>query len=380
MQFFLPESVKAVLSTLKNSGFEAYIVGGSVRNYLLGILPDDFDICTSARPEQILNLFDKTVNTGIKHGTVTVISDGKPFEVTTFRTDGAYKDFRHPDNVRFTESLKEDLSRRDFTVNAMCYSDDTGIIDYFGGLDDLKNRTLKAVGVADLRFKEDALRILRLFRFASTLGFDIESETYNAAIENAMLLSNISAERIRAELLRLSLGSCPEVITPLIRTGCIPFLRTGEISKIPLLPEKSQLKFFAFLSATSENLETTLNSLKCSNSFSSYAKRLQADINTECKTRADIKRILRRLENDIFDLFYYKSAISGIDITEQINIAEQILESDEPYKISQLCVDGKDLQNNGYRGKEIGDKLEYLLECIIENPSLNTKGKLLKLI
>ncbi len=380
MQIFLPESVKSILNTLKKAGFEAYIVGGSVRDSLLGLTPDDFDICTNAKPADTVSLFNKTVNTGIKHGTVTVISGGKPYEVTTFRTDGAYNDFRHPDNVRFTSDLKDDLSRRDFTVNAMCYSEKEGLIDCFGGFDDLKNKTLRAVGNADLRFKEDALRILRLFRFSSTLGFSIENETYRAAIENAHLLENISRERIREELLRLSCGSNPQAVSPLLATGAIKGIKAGDISKIPLLSQKPYLKFFAFLNLTSYDLKKTLEMLKCSNHFKNYAAKLKADIYTDCASKADIKVILRRLEDDIYDLLSYKSAILGEDITKQKSAIKEILKSGEPYKISQLKVDGSDIENKGYHGKDVGEKLEYLLECVIENPDLNRKDKLLNLI
>ena len=196
MRFSIPSKIEYVLSVLHNAGHKAYIVGGCVRDLLCGKEPHDFDITTSALPQEVSALFEKTVETGIKHGTVTVIIDRTPIEVTTFRTEGAYINHRRPDSVSFVSAVDEDLSRRDFTVNAMCYNHSEGLIDLFGGKADIENRILRAVGEPKARFCEDALRILRLFRFAATLGFSIEEKTLSAAIECAPFLKSISAERI----------------------------------------------------------------------------------------------------------------------------------------------------------------------------------------
>ena len=197
MKFNLPKKIEYVLDTLINSGHSAYIVGGCVRDLLCGKKPHDYDITTSALPHETQALCDKTVATGIKHGTVTVIIDGEPIEVTTFRTEHEYSDSRHPESVNFVSNVAEDLARRDFTVNAMCYNHIDGLLDLFGGKEDINNKVLKSVGEAKTRFSEDALRILRLFRFAATLDFTIEKNTFNAAIKCAPSLKNISAERIK---------------------------------------------------------------------------------------------------------------------------------------------------------------------------------------
>lgn len=381
MQIILPDSVKFVLDKLNFAGFEAYIVGGCVRDCLLGIEPDDYDICTNAKPDEVINLFDKTVKTGIKHGTVTVISGGSAVEVTTFRTDGEYADSRHPEKVTFVSDLKADLSRRDFTVNAMCYSPLTGIIDCFGGMSDLNAKTIRAVGEPDIRFREDALRILRLFRFCATLGFKAESKTLRAALENAPLLKKVSAERIREELFRTASGRNTEAILPLLKTGALGvFGENREITKIPLLPENKRLKFFAFIKLTNDSFSSALDFLKCSNEFKNYCLKLNSALCLKTDTRAEIKKILRLLESDIFDLFYYKAAISGEDTSDAHFTAKDIIEKREPYKISQLAVNGGDLEEKGYRGEQIGVVLESILEKVIQTPELNTKEKIMSLI
>ncbi|MBO4693723.1 MAG: CCA tRNA nucleotidyltransferase [Clostridia bacterium] len=377
----LPENITNTLSTIENNGFCAYVVGGCVRDCLLGNPPIDFDICTNALPSDIIRIFDKTAPTGIKHGTVTVITENFPIEVTTFRTDGSYGDFRHPENVEFVNDLKTDLSRRDFTVNAMCYSKKDGLIDYFGGIEDLKNKTLRAVRDPDKRFKEDALRILRLFRFSSTLGFNIENKTYNAALKNASLLKNISAERIRAELEKLSCGICPEAILPLLQSENLSPLKADKrVSKIHLLPESPCLRFFSFLRLTSDDLSTALNFLKCSNSFKDYARKLDTALGLPYKTKPDMKRLLSLLEDNIFDMFDYKSCVCGCNTDSAKAKTEEIIKHQEPYKISQLDISGEDIIKKGYCGKNVGKKLEMLLSVVIEHPDINDRDKLLKLI
>ncbi|MBC8570343.1 CCA tRNA nucleotidyltransferase [Zongyangia hominis] len=208
MTLSLPSPVAEALETLTRRGFEAYAVGGCVRDALLGKEPHDWDITTSAHPEQVLSCFggDMVIPTGLKHGTVTVHRAGVPIEITTYRTDGSYSDNRHPDYVVFSERLEDDLARRDFTVNAMAYAPRRGLVDCFGGREDLEARVLRCVGDSRRRFAEDALRILRLLRFSSVLGFSIEEQTGAAARELGFLLKNVAAERVREELLRLLCG------------------------------------------------------------------------------------------------------------------------------------------------------------------------------
>ena len=208
MTMDMPKNVDIAINLLQSAGFEAYAVGGCVRDSLLGKTPNDWDITTSAKPEDMKSVFADfhCIDTGIKHGTVTVVIDGEPLEITTFRLDGEYEDNRHPKSVTFTSNLGADLGRRDFTVNAMAYSEMTGTVDLFGGQNDLKNKIIRCVGDPDRRFNEDALRILRALRFASALDFEIEEKTAQSLLKNRALLGNISEERIAKELLKLVCG------------------------------------------------------------------------------------------------------------------------------------------------------------------------------
>lgn len=208
MTMDMPKNVDTAINLLQSAGFEAYAVGGCVRDSLLGKIPNDWDITTSAKPEDMKSVFINfhCIDTGIKHGTVTVVIDGEPLEITTFRLDGEYEDNRHPKSVTFTSDLGADLGRRDFTVNAMAYSKMTGTVDLFGGQNDLKNKIIRCVGDPDRRFNEDALRILRALRFASALDFEIEEKTAQSLLKNCALLGNISEERIAKELLKLVCG------------------------------------------------------------------------------------------------------------------------------------------------------------------------------
>ncbi len=208
----IPDYVNAIIKKLIENGYEAYVVGGCVRDSILGRMPEDWDVTTSAEPEQVKALFRRTVDTGIQHGTVTVLSGKDACEVTTYRIDGKYADHRRPESVLFTHSLEEDLLRRDFTMNAMAYNEDAGLIDLYGGLDDLRRGLIRCVGNAAQRFDEDALRILRAYRFAAQIGFSIDRETREAARRQGSYLRDISAERIRTELTKLLTGRHPELL------------------------------------------------------------------------------------------------------------------------------------------------------------------------
>ncbi len=219
LSFTLPPRVLRILDKLHQAGFEAYIVGGCVRDLLLGRAPADWDITTSALPEQVRGLFRRTVATGLQHGTITVMDGPQSFEVTTYRSDGAYSDGRHPDSVRFVSSLKEDLARRDFTINAMAYHPEAGLQDYFGGQGDLEAGLIRAVGEAEERFHEDALRMMRAVRFSAQLGFEIEEETWEAIRPLAQRLNLVSHERIQLELNKLLLSAHPDYFEKLSQTG-----------------------------------------------------------------------------------------------------------------------------------------------------------------
>lgn len=212
MRVTIPEQAEKILEQLQTAGYEAYVVGGCVRDSLLGRKPDDWDITTSAKPEQVKALFRRTVDTGLKHGTVTVLMGGEGFEVTTYRIDGEYEDGRHPREVSFTSSLKEDLQRRDFTINAMAYNHKTGLVDMFGGLSDLERKIVRCVGNPMERFTEDALRILRAVRFCAQLGFSMEEETAKGLSVLAPNLRMVSAERIQVELVKLLVSPHPDYL------------------------------------------------------------------------------------------------------------------------------------------------------------------------
>ena len=252
----IPPKISIVISVLESRGHQAYIVGGCVRDMLLGKTPNDFDVTTSANPDEVMEIFEKTVPTGIKHGTVTVIIEDEPVEVTTFREEFGYSDNRRPDNVAFVKSLDKDLMRRDFTVNAMAYSERDGLKDYYCGKEDLHKKILRAVGVPEERFREDALRILRLFRFASQLEFEIEENTLSSAIKMQKGLENISRERIFSELYKTACGKNPEALKPLIESGGLEFLGIRDLPDFDLMKRHSadaDLCFYLLVSA-SENM------------------------------------------------------------------------------------------------------------------------------
>ena len=384
MIFNLPQNINYVLDTLTQNGHKAYIVGGCVRDLLCGKEPHDYDITTSALPNETQNLFDKTIATGLKHGTVTVIVDNTPIEVTTFRTESIYNDSRHPESVNFVRNVSEDLARRDFTVNAMCYNHTDGIIDLFGGKNDISNKILRAVGNAETRFQEDALRILRLFRFASTLEFDIEKDTFDAAIKCAPLLKNISAERIFVELTKAAQGDNVPVISPLLETNCLSdyCISNGNLDSINKLENDEFLRTFTLLYLTSYDLTTTLDMLKCSNGFNDYcfkmARLIKNGINAD---KIALKRALNYADFDIvYDCLLYLKEISNIDTFAHISLLKEIEKHNEPYKISQLDITGNDIISVGFDGKTVGEKLSLLLDKVIENPNLNQREKLLNLI
>ncbi len=382
----IPFFVQNVINTLENAGFEAYAVGGCVRDILLSKEPDDYDITTDALPEDIKSLFNKTADTGIKHGTVTVITeDGTPIEVTTYRTESGYNDMRHPKDVRFVKSLKEDLLRRDFTVNAIAFSESRGFTDYFGGKDDINRRILRAVGNPSERFFEDALRILRLFRFASTLGFRPERKTKAAALKLCENLNKISAERVFAEIRKAVMGENVNALTPLIKNGGLKsfgILNCKNLKKISLLPKNENLRLFAFFKLCNADFDGIAKNLKLSGSIKNYLKDCEKLLFLSKKSSPyEIKFALSLAKPEIlYGVCDYKTFISGEDMSHIKEKAESIIISAEPYKISHLKIDGNDLLKCGKQEKEIGTTLEELASAVRKNPELNTKEQLLNLI
>lgn len=378
---FLPSDTEYIIETLQKNGYEAYAVGGCVRDMLNGDTPHDFDITTSAEPEAVISLFEKTVPTGIKHGTVTVIINGVPNEVTTYRTDGEYRDHRRPDSVIFVKSLREDLARRDFTVNAMAYNKRDGLKDFFGGKQDIQNRILRAVGEPERRFYEDALRILRLFRFSSVLGFNIEENTLKAALEYAPTLKNVSAERIYSELLKTVCGKNPAALKPLTDIGGLSFLGLNTAPDYGILPllNSADTKLFAFLYSGGADVTAALDFLRVPNKTKKAARDMLMLLNMPFpSTKTEIKEMLYLTSPvSVENYFDYKAAY-GENCENARNMLSEIIENAEPYKISDLKIRGEDLKKLGIRGRETGEMLEALRKYVIPDPTLNTKSRLLE--
>lgn len=383
--FEIPKSVKNLMNVIRRNGYEAYIVGGCVRDMLLCRTPSDFDVTTSAMPDEITDMFDRTVAVGKKHGTVGVITESGIIEVTTFRSDGDYNDFRRPESVKFVRSLKEDLARRDFTVNAMAYSDSTGLVDCFGGRDDIKNRILRTVGDPKTRFGEDALRILRLFRFACTLGFNPEKNTLKAATEDAYLLKNISRERIYEELSKASLGEYVGELEPLIKSGGLNFLGIcgcAALNKIGKLPSNRCLRLFALLNLCGcGDIVKTAVSLKAPKKFSDYCAVLLKLISMDFPIdKAMVKEMLNISSPEIFeDYLEYERIILERNTDSAVGMKREVEQNGEPYRISDLVISGNDVKKSGFKGAEIGAVLEKIRKAAVKDPKLDQNDYLLQL-
>lgn len=377
----LPPKIEYVIEALQKNGYEAYAVGGCVRDMLTGKIPHDFDITTSALPEDIIRIFEKTVPTGIKHGTVTVIIGGTPIETTTYRTEGKYTDHRRPESVSFVKSLREDLARRDFTVNAMAYNSTDGLKDYFSGKEDIEKSILRAVGDPEKRFCEDALRILRLFRFSSVLRFTPESDTLKAALKCSVFLKDISAERIFSELLKTLCGENPAALKPLTDIGGLDFLgltAAPDYEKIKVLKTPDE-RLFAFFYSGKADITAALERLKVSSKTKKFAKDMLTLLKLPFPSdKAEIKEMLfltsPLLVGEYFD---FKSAY-GEDAQNARLLLKEITENNEPYKISDLKITGGDLIKLGISGEAVGETLERLRRLTVSDPTLNTRKKLLE--
>lgn len=383
MQIQIPRQVEEIIETLNQHGFEAYAVGGCVRDTLLNRIPEDWDITTSARPEQVKALFRRTVDTGIQHGTVTVMAGKEGYEVTTYRIDGEYKDGRHPNTVEFTSDLLEDLKRRDFTINAMAYSYQTGIVDAFGGMKDLQQGIVRCVGNAAMRFTEDALRVLRAIRFSAQLNFTIEPSTMEAVKLLAPGIACVSKERIQAELTRLLLSAYPEHLKEVYRTGIskyvspafadIPYERLRIPSSSP--PEK-YIRWAAFLRLVSpEQAVEVLKDLKLDNDTIGKVKTLVTWSGAIMPPEpAAIRKGMSQMEPEVWDALILLNEYSD-NIRE---LTEEIRRRGDCLGLKELTVNGQDLIAAGIKpGKKIGHILEQMLDTVLENPATNQKEFLL---
>ena len=434
LELQLPENVQKIITTLQMYGYEAYAVGGCVRDSLLNRTPGDWDITTSAMPEETKSLFDKTFDTGIEHGTVTVVFGREGYEVTTYRIDGEYTDSRHPRKVTFTRSLKEDLLRRDFTINAMAYNDKDGLIDIFGGKEDLQRKCIRCVGNAKERFSEDALRILRGVRFAAQLGFDISEDTKEGMRELAPTLRNISAERIQVELVKMLTSDRPELLkmawelkitqiflpefdrmmetiqeTPhhMYNVGehtlhAMKNVRADKILRLTMLLHdtgKPALKtmdangvaHFKKHAAESEKIAgRVLKRLKFDNDTLRKVTKLVKyhDYRMEA-TEKNVRRAMNIIGEELFpyymevrradvlaqSLYKREEKIQNLDEIEELY--RKIVALAQCVSLKTLAVNGSDLIAAGMKpGKKIGEKLEELLELVIDDPDMNTKEKL----
>ncbi len=399
-KLYIPKYPKLIIDTLKKAGFDAYIVGGCVRDELIGKKPSDYDITTNAKPVDIKKIFKKTIDTGIKHGTVSVIfyDNGKPrvYEVTTYRVDGEYDDARHPKNVVFVDDLKEDLRRRDFTINAMAYNDDKGLVDEFDGRGDLTKKIVRAVGNPYDRFGEDALRILRAVRFAAKLGFDIESETKKAIPFFAKNLSLISKERIQVELTKILTSDNPMYIRLAYDLGLAKYICDG-FDRIKLGHVEKNLPVYLAYAALLYNMESDfaynfLKDLKLDNvtidrvvaliSAKAYYKRIlklskHQDLTIKYNgLDALIKESIDYLKYDLIYDFIYLLRMNGENLKVITFYEEKVrffAGRKIPIFIKDLKINGNDLIEIGFIGEEIGAALKNLQKIVHNNYKLNDK-------
>ncbi|OPX46962.1 CCA tRNA nucleotidyltransferase [Clostridium thermobutyricum] len=437
MNFNIPAKVQFIIDTFYNNGFEAFLVGGCIRDYLLNKTPKDYDIATSATPDQTIYLFEKTIPTGLQHGTVTVVIENENFEVTTYRTESEYIDNRHPEKVEFVKNIKEDLSRRDFTINAFAYNHKKGLLDFFEGKSDLKNKIIRAVGNSDIRFNEDALRMLRAIRFSSQLDFDIAKDTLSNIEKNNLLINNISFERIRDEISKILLSNNPRKGLILLKntellTNIIPEFKdtfsfdqknphhfedvfehslsvvekTPSILTVRLaallhdigkpscfnLDEKGIGHFYGHNTKSEEISRKILNRLRFDNkTIKETLKLIREHMNVlDNPNNSNIKRLITRVGLDSIENLYSLQeadilslkdpSVATHKIVKMREVTNNILISKEPLSLKDLAITGNDLINElGLsKGKIIGDVLKKLFNIILDYPDLNNKKDLLK--
>ncbi len=392
----IDKSSQNLISLFESNGHKAYAVGGCVRDSLLCREVSDIDIAVSCTPDVTVSVLSQNgvryVETGIKHGTVTAIVDGKPYEITTFRTDGDYTDNRRPDNVSFVANIEDDLSRRDFTINAMAFNETCGVIDIFGGKEDIENKVIRAVGNPDKRFLEDSLRILRALRFAATLDFEIESNTASAIFKNKHLLCNIARERITAELSKLIVGKAAhKVLYNYFDVFCVILPDLAQISEKHALQKLANSIANALpnvdirLALILDNIKeksyklASLNSLKLKNTSKNLIKFLLDSKNislTQDRTKLKSQLFTYGVEN-MLAFFDFRAAF-GYDTSSARDIVFDIINKKEPFTLSHLKINGADVAAQGYSGADIKAKLVSMLYSVIRGEVDNLREDLIQ--
>lgn len=438
VQIQLPEKVRYIIETIQAAGYQAYAVGGCIRDSILGKEPDDWDITTSAKPGEIKKLFRRTIDTGIQHGTVTIMIDREGFEVTTYRIDGKYEDSRHPKDITFTADLKEDLRRRDFTINAMAYNEQEGIIDIFDGIGDIGRGMIRCVGNAKERFEEDALRMMRAVRFCAQLGYIMEEGTKEAIKELAPMLQKISAERIQVELVKLLVSDHPDYLRIAYETGItaqvlpefdicmqakqnnphhcyhvgehilhtLPYVEADKILRLTMLfhdigkpqtmtiDEEGITHNHGHAALGEEITVQILRRLKFDNDTIDRVRKLVRYHDQKIDSTAKgVRRAINRIGEDLFPLLLrvkYADVMAQSDYQRSDKLHEletlqkiydEIVERQECLSLKDLAVNGRDLIAAGMEpGKEIGAALQTLLDDVLENPGHNQKEYLLSLL
>ncbi|NLB27702.1 MAG: hypothetical protein GX819_01960 [Clostridiaceae bacterium] len=411
---FIPDPIRQLIDQLNGAGFACFVVGGYLRDLILRRPTHDYDLATSATPEQVAEVFSsyRTIPTGLVHGTMTVIAGEERVEVTTFRKEGSYSDFRHPDQVWFTGSIEDDLARRDFTINAMAWHPEQGLIDPWGGRADLEGRLIRAVGEAEKRFEEDALRVLRALRFSAELGFEIEPSTRRALGKASRLLPHIAPERIRIELERLlagpNLADVLDTYAP-VMAEAIPALaalrstpagggeslyqiairRIANVSPDPLM-RMAALLYDLEEASCADTAVSVAQALRFSRKDTEKISLLAASRTEEmAQDERSVWRLLRRWgESSFFEVMEMRMADARArypgDAGRQAvlgsvgRVARALIAGGRNLSLDDLAVDGRDLTRRGYRGPAIGRRLEQLLEAVCVDGIANRKDILLK--
>ena len=394
-EFIIPPQVDFVVKRLESRGYHAYCVGGCVRDHLMGRTPGDYDVTTSARPDEMLEVFSdcRLVETGLQHGTVTIVKDSMNIEVTTYRIDGSYDDGRHPDSVTFTDKLSDDLCRRDFTINAMAYSPERGIVDLYEGRDDLRKGTIRCVGRAEERFSEDGLRIMRALRFASVLDFEPDRECSEAVFALTHLLDKISRERIYTELTKLLCGVgaarilsgyasviahvLPGVTEACVKNAADAIERDEELYVKRGYGRSAAMRYALIFEGLSDaDARNAMNSLKPSRAEKNDV--LTYRLTCPEEDEYSVKKLMSRNEDETpACLARFACVLGRISAEKAGNIektAETIIGSDRVRRLSMLALSGKELLARGYRGKAVGDTLDEILDLVMLGQLENTEN------